>query len=102
MCEFLAGLIGVLAGGTVSGCTIWLKYHLDSKKQENLDSLRKETLLHILENPPPGKEWRRLETLARVIGADYQTTTRLLVELGARGSEKENEVWTLKSLKPLN
>ena len=55
----------------------------------------------LLENPPPDTEWRKLQTLSRIIGADYETTTRLLIEIGARGSEKENEVWALLSEKPL-
>ena len=32
-------------------------------------------------------EWRKLETLMRVIGSDDTTTKRLLLEIGARGSE---------------
>lgn len=101
MWEFLSGFIGVLTGATVSGTAIWLKYYLDRKDQINLDNLRKEMLHHMLRNPPPDTEWRKLETLARVIGADDETTTRLLIELGARGNEKEKDVWALKSDKPL-
>lgn len=51
------------------------------------------------------KEWRKLSTLSRVIGADADTTKRLLIELGARGSEKPREdgeeVWGLISKHPL-
>jgi len=36
-------------------------------------------------------DWRKLSTLFRVIGADRDTTTRLLIELGARGSEKRGQ-----------
>jgi hypothetical protein len=47
------------------------------------------------------KDWRKLSTLSRVIGADADTTKRLLIELGARGSEKpredNEEVWGLIS-----
>lgn len=101
MAEFWSGLLGVFTGAGVSWCGIWLKHHLDTKRQKELDGLRKDNLQHMLDNPPLGNEWRKLETLARVIGADYETTTRLLVELGARGSETENEVWALKTKKPL-
>ena len=59
-------------------------------------------LITMLNNPPPQKEWRRLETLARVIGADHAETTRLLIEVGARGSESQENVWALKSHKPLH
>ena len=51
------------------------------------------------------RDWRKLSTLARVIGADTYTTRRLLIELGARGSEKPREdleeVWGLISKHPL-
>ena len=53
-------------------------------------------------DPPQGKEWYRLDTLARVIGADHAETTRLLIEVGARGSQSEKNVWALRSRKPLH
>jgi hypothetical protein len=101
MYEFLIGFSGVLCGAAVSYGGIWLKYHLDTKDRLKFDAARKDMLSQMLENPSPENEWRKLETLSRVIGADYETTTRLLIELGARGSEKQNEVWALKSKKPL-
>lgn len=101
MSEFCLGILGVLCGAAASYCGIWLKYHLDTKDRLKLDATRKEMLRQMLNNPSPENEWRKLETLCRVIGADYETTTRLLIELGARGSEKENNVWALKSKKPL-
>ena len=100
--EFFFGLFGVFVGGFVSWIGIWLKYKLDTKRGLKLDNLRKADLRQMLENTSKGKEWRRLETLSCVIGADFETTTRLLVEIGARGSESENEVWALKSKKPLS
>lgn len=36
-----------------------------------------------------------MATLSRVIGADEETTKRLLIELGARGSEKDDGLWGL-------
>jgi hypothetical protein len=42
--------------------------------------------------------WRNLSTLAHVIGANEETTERLLLETGARGSEDEQDLWgVLKS-----
>lgn len=43
----------------------------------------------------PRYTWRRLERLANVIGADRSTTTRLLLELGARASGNNPELWAL-------
>ncbi len=102
MADFIMGFIGVFIGAIVSLGSIWFKHYLDTKNQKALDDLRKADLKHLLENPPPGKEWRKLETLARIVGADHATTTRLLVEIGARGNEAENDVWAMKSDKPLN
>jgi hypothetical protein len=52
------------------------------------------------------RDWRKLSTLSRVIGADVDPARRLLIELGARGSEKpredNEEVWGLISKHPLD
>jgi len=99
--ELFFGLFGVFVGGFVSWIGIWLKYKIDTNRGLKLDNLRKADLQEMLESTSNEKEWRKLETLSRVIGADFETTTRLLVEIGARGSESGNEVWALKSKKPL-
>ena len=105
MGDFWLGIIGVAVGVAVSSTGQFLIDHFrhkrETKAQRELDDRRKELLKDALKNPPPGKEWRELQTLSRIIGADYETTTRLLIEIGARGSEKENEVWALLSEKPL-
>jgi hypothetical protein len=44
----------------------------------------------------PRWTWRSFEALKRAIHADDQTTTELLTEIGARPSEKENDVWLLE------
>jgi len=101
MSEFWAGLLGVVVGACVTLGGILLQHYLTNRDQKKLDDIRKKDLLHMLHNPPPGQEWRKLDTLARVIGADYETTRRLLIELGARGSETESDAWALKTRKPL-
>jgi hypothetical protein len=42
----------------------------------------------------PGRWWE-LHTLMHVIGADEETTKRLLIEIGARGSEDGKDFWGL-------
>jgi hypothetical protein len=43
-------------------------------------------------------QWRKLSTLAGLIGEDEAETKRLLIDLGARGSAtNEGEVWGLRS-----
>lgn len=46
--------------------------------------------------------WRKLTTLSRVIGANETTTTRVLIEIGARGSEKDDALWGLIENHPFN
>ncbi len=101
MGEFLLGIIGVAVGSIGQFFIDRFRHERETKAQRELDDRRKELLKDALKNPPTGKEWRELQTLSRIIGADYETTTRLLIEIGARGSEKENEVWALLSEKPL-
>jgi hypothetical protein len=42
-----------------------------------------------------GYKWRSLTQLARAIGQDEATTVELLLEMGARRSAGEKNVWTL-------
>ena len=39
--------------------------------------------------------WRKLATMSRVVGADEDATKRLLLEVGARGSERDDGMWGL-------
>lgn len=102
MTEFVIGMIGVAVGAVIQFALDRAGRWLDNKRQREVDEKRKKLLKTKLENPPPGQEWIKLQTLSRIIGADYDTTTRLLIEIGARGSELENEVWALQSDKPLD
>jgi hypothetical protein len=43
-----------------------------------------------------GYKWRSLKQLARASGQDPGTTTDLLIEIGARRSVGEKDVWTLE------
>ncbi len=101
MGQFWLGIIGVAVGSIGQFVIDHFRHKRETKARRELDERRKELLKDALENPPPGNEWRELQTLSRIIGANYETTTRLLIEIGARGSETENEVWALLSKKPL-
>lgn len=101
MGDFLLGMAGVVVGAVGQFIIEHLRHKRETKAQRELDDKRKALLQQALENPPAGKEWRELTTLSRIIGADLATTTRLLIELGARGSEGEHDVWALLSTKPL-
>lgn len=100
--EFLLGVAGVAVGAAIQ---FWFNLLLEkhkTKAQKELDDQRKALLRKALENMPPGKEWRKLTTLCGIVGAEPNETTRLLIELGARGSEGDEEVWALLSDKPLD
>lgn len=43
-----------------------------------------------------GHKWRSLKQLARAIGQSEEATTDLLIEIGARRSAGEKNVWTLQ------
>jgi hypothetical protein len=43
-----------------------------------------------------GYKWRSLKQLARAIGQPPEVTTDLLIEMGARRSAGEKDVWTLE------
>ncbi|MEP4547615.1 MAG: hypothetical protein ABJ000_15655 [Saccharospirillum sp.] len=97
----IVGLIGVVIGSLITIAGNVLLHWLQTKKESALDNARKELLLKLLNK----KQWRYLSTLSRVIGADEDTTRRLLIETGARASEKERtdgeESWGLISKNPL-
>lgn len=97
----IVGLIGVVIGSLITIAGNVLLHWLQTKKESALDNARKELLLKLLNK----KQWRYLSTLSRVIGADEDTTRRLLIETEARASEKERtdgeEPWGLISKNPL-
>ena len=97
----LVGLIGSIVGALLVIFGNFLLNSLQHGKEKAVDEARKKLLKTLLD----ASDWRKLSTLFRVIGADHDTTTRLLIELGARGSEKQRpdgeEVWGLISKHPL-
>lgn len=93
------GFLGAILGALTSFFGIWLTHHLKVAQQRRDDDARKVLLKQMLDNSTD--EWRKMETLSRVIGASKEDTARLLIQLGARGSESENDVWALLSKKPL-
>ena len=95
------GVIGALVGGILTIMGQLMVHWLQNRKARALDKARTKLLRRMLE----ARDWRKLSTLSRVIGADADTARRLLIELGARGSEKpledNEEVWGPISKHPL-
>jgi hypothetical protein len=98
----IVGVIGAVVGALLTLLGNILLHWLAGRKSNELDEARKKLLQRMLDL----KAWRRLSTLSRVIGADVDTTKRLLIEIGARGSESprtdNEEVWGLISQHPLD
>jgi len=95
------GVIGAFVGGFLTIVGQLVVHWLQNRRVRVLDQARRKLVRQMLER----KDWRKLSTLSRVVGADTDTTRRLLIELGARGSEKPREdgeeVWGLISKHPL-
>ena len=91
--------VAIGSSGTLGG--IWLTHHLNGLKQARIDKARKDLLKKTLARA--GKTgWMSIETLAHIVGADFDTTRALLIEIDARGSmNTDKETWSLISRNPL-
>lgn len=97
----VVGLIGVLVGASITITGNFLLHWFQDKPRRALDVKRKKLLEKMLRDPRFKEQWREFTTLSRVVGADEETTKRLLIELGARGSEKADGLWGLLEYHPL-
>ncbi|WP_163379574.1 hypothetical protein [Cyclobacterium sp. SYSU L10401] len=93
------GFSGAVIGSLATLAGTWLGHYLKQKTETKKDQPRKDLLLNLLNDK--AHEWRELNTLQHVIGADEATTKRLLIEIGARASEDGKPIWALISRKPL-
>jgi hypothetical protein len=95
----LAAVIGSVVGGAGTFAATWLNAHLTRKRPDPSEVAAKTLLRTLLLD---GRfRWRKLPTLANVVGTDEQTVRRLLLEIGARGSTKDGQLWGLLSRNPL-
>lgn len=91
----IVGLVGVVVGAASSCLAQILVEQHRQRRNNQLNSGREKILREMLENPK--FEWRKLSTLASVIGCDEEATKDLLIAIEARGSEKEDGLWGLQS-----
>jgi HEAT repeats len=94
------GLAGVFLGGLLALTGNLLLEVLKQRAKKKRDEPRKQLLRKMLEDERFEGRWRELETLMHVIGADAETTKRLLIEIGARGSEDREDLWGLIKYHP--
>ena len=95
----LIGVGGAVVGSIATVAVQWLKHYLNERKIGRLEKPRKDLLEEMLRSTK--YRWRNLDTLMHVIGADEETTKRLLLEIGARASEDGNPLWGLVERNPL-
>jgi hypothetical protein len=95
----LIGVSGAIIGSIATVAVQWLSHCLQEKTAAKRDKPRKDLLLEMLRAPQ--YQWRKLETLSHVIGADEEITKRLLLELGARASVDGQPLWGLIERNPL-
>ena len=97
MLAAIFGLIGTVVGAATSVFGQFLQLRFSEKAKSKTDNARTAVLRAMLDTP----RWRKLTTLMHVIGADEETTKRLLIEAGARASENGTPVWGLIDRHPL-
>ena len=101
--ELWAAIIGAgaaIIGGIVTIVGQGILDYIRAAPKRKLDGARKAYLKEMLDNPGP-TGWRKMQTMSRVIGASEDETARLLIELKARGNEKDNNVWAYIKDKPI-
>lgn len=98
----IVGLVGAVIGGFLTFTGNFLLHWLKDRPRRTLDESRKNLLKIMLNDIRFDNRWRHFSTLSRVIGADEETTKRLLIEVKARGSEKEDGFWGLITHHPFN
>lgn len=74
------------------GCAVALE---EWYRRHRIRKLKRRILRNLLTDPR--WEWRRLESLSRAVGDEpLESTKELLLEIGARQSTKDRDVWTIE------
>jgi hypothetical protein len=94
-----AALLGASIGSITTIIATVLASRLQNGRDNTIAEKRRTLLRQMLSDKR--HRWRKLDTLSKVIGADHTETTRLLIELGARGNTGEVDGWALVKDQPL-
>jgi hypothetical protein len=90
----VAAVIGALSAQGGILITEWARDYRSTRLDRSRIALLKKMLTD------SRFEWRKLSTLAHVIGVDEENARRLLIECGARASEDGGDLWGLVSRHP--
>ncbi len=94
MSDFWPATIGTAVGGFVSIATTYVTDIIRERRTGRLDQVRTATLRRFLSDEK--FEWRTIQTLSDAIGAEKETTVRLLLLMGARKSlTNDRELWSM-------
>ena len=96
------GLIGAVIGSVLTILGNVVMQCLKERSMARKDRPRKKLLEEMLNDKRFPEHWRKLNTLVHVIGANEETTKRLLLEIGARGSEDQQDLWGLVKYHPFD
>ena len=94
----LIGFGGVVVGAVLSVAGQFALHWFQERSRRRADDKRKKLLNMMLKETP--NTWRSFDVLKHVVGADDEATKRLLLEIGARGSEDGQNLWGLLSRNP--
>jgi hypothetical protein len=89
-------IAGTIFGSLSSILTIIVQRNIHSKS----DHARKKILRKMLSTKK--WKWRDIDSLCKVIGTNEEKAKELLLEIGARASEDEKEIWGLIKRNPFN
>ena len=93
-------VLGAAIGMVGSVATTWLNAHFARlSKYPKYDRSIEQILLRLLRD---GQNWRSLNTLSNVTGLTPKHTKEYLIEIGARGSETNPNLWGLIERNPLD
>jgi hypothetical protein len=94
-----AAVLGALIGVASSPLSTWFSDYWRHRRTDSTDSLRRNRLAKILNQPD--RKWRKIEYLSDAIGVGEEKTARLLLEIDARRSfTKGSTSWALVSRAP--
>ena len=98
----IVGLIGVLIGAVVPVFANIILHKMQNTPREKLDNRRKKLLKKMLNDCRFPQSWRNYPHSAELSAADDEIPKRLLFEIGARGYEKDDDMWGLIERHPFN
>ena len=94
----MAAFLGAIGGAIASMGGIVLTDVMRAYRKAQADEPRRQLLTAMLSG---SRSWRPLSTLANVAGLTEAEAKRMLVEIGARGSGTNPNLWGLVSRNPL-